>query len=114
MKENFEFATLAFFKGTNIESFNKAVKKWYAKDLSEKNVVISDGPLHLQDYFNPPYGGEMEVISWWTSANYPDLIFLSSDEIDGASSLCYNLRRGLHCEVYEWSFSNGTSIPQPY
>lgn len=60
---------------------------------------------------SPPYGGEMEAFSWWTSANYPGLIFLSSDEIDGASSLCYNLRRGLHCEVYEWSFSNGTDSP---
>ncbi len=108
MKENFQFMTLTFFKGCTLKSFNETIDTNFADDLSEKCVEIKETTLHLDRYFDPPYNNDFGEFSWWVSSNYPDLIFFSSNLIDGYYTLCNLLQSKLGCERFQWAFSNGT------
>ena len=75
--------------------------------------LIKKGKAHLNlydnlcidKYYNPKMGSVLAQFSWWSSALYPNIVFLSSNISDGLQTGCCSFRNILECACVRCSIS---------
>ena len=108
MINNFSYFTFSIFSRCSFLAFTEAVtnSEFHGGLLQRGKALLKyHDQLCLNDYINPETGSVLERFSWWTSALYPNRVFLSSNRADGLQTGCYSFQKQLNCPYVNISIS---------
>ena len=115
MTNLFNFFSFSVFDYGDITSLVNVVRDVCSKHFESGRAIISSEKVVVQNYFDPPAGGNHDdIFSFWKIDSAPDKVFFSSNSTDGRYTLCNVLNMKLKCGFVLCFMSNNLAYPQYY